>query len=185
VRASLGATLKEGDMDFGDLLDVDGDLGNVVPANSVADGHDDFNNDINALLDDDSHSAAVDGDLLNKSESGLDVSNDLLKDWAAALVTVQLANMNLDGLVEADDDILEVVVAVARVPWPATTAFQMVSHLSGDIRQQRADGETILFDKRRGRGVKTERDEKEEGENTAGEHDCGGSIGRSGGRLEI
>lgn len=88
MRASPDAALNEFDMDVSDLGDGDANLLRRVLAKPVANGHNDLDDDLYADIDNDSHGAAVNPDLLNESDGDLDFLDDLGNNWTPIIVAI-------------------------------------------------------------------------------------------------
>jgi len=171
ARAGLSTTLDEGDVDLDELLDEDGNGVDIVFANTTTDGHNDLDNDFNTSLDGDGHNAAGNLDLLNESDGGLEFLDEPLNDWAAGPVAIQLVEINFDAFMEADDNVMEVLVAMARSMRPAATTLQVLSQFGGNTIQQRTNGEIIVADGV-GKSEDAKRGEEKEKSEDLGEH-CG------------
>jgi len=157
-------------VDRDELFDDDGNFLRAVLVKSTADRHNDLNDDLNTDLDGDSHIAAVNHDPLDESDGDLDFLNDLSNNWTTVTMAIELFNINADTLLETNDNVMQVLITMARFVREATATLQALDQVGGSILQQRADGNPIVAD-RLGVSEETKGDEEEEEAKDAfGEH---------------
>jgi len=164
MRAGPGASLDEFDVDVGDHGDEDRNLLAWILAKPIANRHNDLDDDLNADLDDDGYGASVNLDPFDESDGNPDLRNDSFNDWTTLPLAIKLFNINGHSLLEADNDIVQVIRAMAGPLGETATALQTLDQVIGSIRQQRTDGDTIFVED--GRTVSKEPEggkEEEEG----------------------
>jgi len=134
--AAPGAGLNELDMYGSDLGDDDLNLREGVLSKPAANGYNDLDDNLNTDLDGHGHGAAVNRDLFDESDGDFDLLDDSSNDWTTIFLAIELFNINGDRLLEADADVVQVLIAMAGLLGETATALQTLDQVIGSIRQQ-------------------------------------------------